>query len=83
MTPEEIADRALALAEEFLEKSRKEIVALAASDSGALYEASQIVRERAAGVPPSARSAEHLAFSLITAAHEHLRVRPGGEPPPG
>ena len=80
-TATEIADRAMALAEEFLRTSRDEIVAMAAADGSHLYDASQIVRQRAESGSPTVHSAEHLAFSLITAAHEHLRMRPQFSPP--
>jgi hypothetical protein len=68
----EIADRAMALAEGFLAGSRDEIVRMAAGERNVLYEASQLVRKRAAG-EPSVPGVEHLAFSLITAAHEIVR----------
>jgi hypothetical protein len=71
----EIADRAMALAEAFLAGSRDEIARMAAGGDGSLlYDASQLVRKRAAGAD-AVPGAEHLAFSLITAAHETLRKR--------
>jgi hypothetical protein len=73
-----IADRALELAGEFLEGSRGEIAALAAGDTNLLYEAAQLVRGRAAAGPHTVNSPEHLAFSLITAAHELLRQEAAG-----
>ncbi len=72
-TASEIADRALELAAGFLDGSSSEIADLAGDDGKVLYDAAQIVRGRAEGGPHSAHSAEHLAFSLITAAHEQLR----------
>lgn len=74
----EIADRALELAAAFLDGSREEIAALAGEDTDVLYEAAQLVRTRATVGPHTAHSPEHLAFSLITAAHELLRERPAG-----
>lgn len=46
---------------------------MAGGDLNALFEAAQIVRNRASG-PASEHSGEHLAFSLITAAHTQLRT---------
>lgn len=71
--PTEIADRAMALAGSFLQGATQQIVAMADGDMNALYEAAQIVRNRAMG-PTTEHSAEHLAFSLITAAHSQLRM---------
>ncbi len=71
--PDQIADRAMALAASFLVGATKDIVAMAGGDLNARYEASQIVRNRATGAA-SEHSAEHLAFSLITAAHSALRT---------
>lgn len=85
-TPAQIADRALELAGGFLSASRDEIASMAGDDGHVLYEASQVVRERADSEigGHSAHSAEHLAFSLITAAHDLLRRRQSGTPtPPG
>ncbi len=61
------------LAASFLDEATQQIVAMADGDFNALYEAAQIVRNRAMG-PASQHSAEHLAFSLITAAHAELRT---------
>ena len=72
--PDQIADRAMALASSSLDGATKEIVAMAGGDLNALYEAAQIVRNRATGAA-SEHSAEHLAFSLITAAHTALRTK--------
>lgn len=44
---------------------------MADGDPQALYDASQIVRSNAVG-PATEHSGEHLAFSLITAAHRAL-----------
>lgn len=74
----EIADRALMLAERFLEESRDELSGMASGDHNVLYEAAQIVRGRADHGRYAAHSAEHLAFSLITAAHDRLRLGGGG-----
>ncbi len=71
----EIADRAMALAEGFLSGSRDELAGMASDDGSVLYDASQLVRGRANSGAPTAHSAEHLAFSLITAAHELIRTR--------
>ena len=77
-TAEELAERALQLAERFLSGSVDEIEALAGTDPQVLYDASQVVRSRAEGGPHAAHSAEHLAFSLLTAAHERIRLRGAG-----
>jgi hypothetical protein len=71
--PSDIARRALTLANSFLEDATKEIVNISDGDLNALFEASQILRQQSVG-QISAHSAEHLAFSLITAAHSELRT---------
>ena len=63
----------MALASSFLDGATEQIVAMAGGDLNALYEAAQIVRNRATGAA-SEHSGEHLAFSLITAAHNALRT---------
>lgn len=71
--PVEIADRAMTLASSFLAEATKEIIAMSEGDMSVLYEAAQDVKSRATG-PASEHSAEHLAFSLLTAAHAELRA---------
>lgn len=80
-TAQAIADRATAMATSFLEASREDIEQMVDDDAKVLFEAAQIVRRQADGGSRSAYSVEHLAFSLITAAHEHLRTsaRPPGK----
>ena len=63
----------MTLASSFLADATKEIVAMSDGDLNALFEAAQDVKDRATG-PASEHSAEHLAFSLITAAHADLRA---------
>jgi hypothetical protein len=70
ITAHDIADRALQLAESFMDRSRSEIAALAEGDMGALFEASQIIRTENSGP----HSAEHLAFRVLTGTHEKLRA---------
>lgn len=65
----EIADRSMELAGEFLDQTRDEVLAMADGNVEVLREAAEIVRARATGGPALSHSAEHLAFSLITAAH--------------
>lgn len=69
----DIADRALEMADRFIEESRSELVGMAGGDYNVLFQASQLVRERSAGGSALEHSAEHLAFSLIASAHEELR----------
>ena len=78
-TPQEIADRSLQLANRFLDSARKEIEDMAAGDVQMLKEAADLVRTQAAEGPALSHSAEHLAFSLITAANRSLIEEP--EPP--
>lgn len=77
-----MADRALELAAGFLEGSRAEIEQMIDSDGKVLFEAAQLVREEAETGPHAVHSVEHLAFSLIAAAHEHLREQ-AAPPRPG
>lgn len=85
-TAAQIAERALALADRFLVEGRDEIAGMATEDGRVLYDAAQIVRTQADGGAHGAHSAEHLAFSLIAAAHELLRTTakpaPRAETPP-
>ena len=69
----DIADRALELAARFLEESRDDLAGMSGGDHDVLFRAAQLVRERADKGRHVVHSAEHLAFSLITAAHEQLR----------
>lgn len=64
-----IADEAMRLARQFLDDARSRIVELSEGDLNALYDASQIVRTEAVTPAGSPHAIEHLAFSLITAAH--------------
>ena len=71
---QEIAKLALSLAEEFMLGARQQIVDLADGDMPALFEASRIIRERAAeGGQLVSRSSEHFAFALVTAAYDRMR----------
>jgi len=78
-TDTEIAELAVTLAEDFLRNSRLQIAALADGDSAALTSAAEKVRLQETPVRPSSHSVEHLAFSLITAAHEEVRQRYAAE----
>lgn len=69
----QIAHRALELAHGFLTQSEAELLDMAEGDPNALFDASQMVRKQASAGKASEHSAEHLAFSLITSAHEALR----------
>lgn len=71
-TAEEIADRSLHLADGFLESARKEIGGMAGGDFEMLKEAADLVRARATKGSALSHSAEHLAFSVITAANRSL-----------
>ena len=83
-TAREIADRSMELANTFLDQTRDEVLAMADGNVHVLREAAEIVRARATGGPALAHSAEHLAFSLITAAHNVILhgtdVPKGAEP---
>lgn len=80
-TAREIADRSMELAAEFLDRTRDDVLAMAGGKAERLREAAEIVRSRATGGPALSHSAEHLAFSLITAAHNVLLH--GDEAPKG
>jgi acetylornithine/succinyldiaminopimelate/putrescine aminotransferase len=71
----EIAELAIKLAEDFLRESRDRIVDVAEGDTSVLTAAAEMVRLQSTDVKPSSHSVEHLAFSLITAAHEEIRQR--------
>ena len=71
-TPQEIADRSLQLAGNFLDTARKEIEEMSGGDVQMLKEAADLVRANAAEGPALSHSAEHLAFSVITAANRSL-----------
>lgn len=60
------------LAGQFLDQSRGEVLAMADGSPEILMEAAEIVRGNAKSGPALSHSAEHLAFSLITAAHSML-----------
>ncbi|HVH64393.1 MAG TPA: hypothetical protein VM674_00025 [Candidatus Acidoferrum sp.] len=80
----EIADWSMELAGKFLEQTKDEVLAMADGNAEVLREAAEIVRARATGGPALSHSAEHLAFSLITAAHNVIlhgsEVPKGSEP---
>lgn len=71
-TAREIADQSMDLATEFMHSTRDRVLAMADGNMDLLREAADIVRGRATRGPALSHSAEHLAFSLITAAHRVL-----------
>jgi hypothetical protein len=71
-TPQEIADRSMQLAGNFLDSARKEIEEMAGGDFQMLREAADLVRANATKGAAISHSAEHLAFSVITAANRSL-----------
>ena len=75
-----VADRAAELADEFLERGRADIAAMAEDDYRVLFRAAQLVRARlSARVTRPAASPEHLAFSLIIAASDLQKQRRMGD----
>ncbi len=79
-TAREIADKSMELATEFMDSTRDRMLEMAEGDTNLLREAADIVRGRATEGPALSHSAEHLAFSLITAAHKVLVDE--SQPPP-
>ncbi len=77
---QELADLALELAQECLRTNRDKIARLAAGDREALLRASDIVRGARSAHPEIERSAEHIAFSLLTAAFAETPL-PAPNPP--
>jgi hypothetical protein len=71
-TAREIADNSMELASEFMDSTRNRVLEMANRNMDLLREAADIVRSRATHGPALSHSAEHLAFSLITAAHKVL-----------
>jgi hypothetical protein len=71
-TPQEIADRSLRLASDFLESARRQIIDMSAGDLGMLKEAADLVQQKSRRGPTLSHSPEHLAFSVITTAHREL-----------
>ena len=72
----EIARRAMQLATASLETGSHDLAEMAGSDLDALRDAARLVQERPQASGSPGLSAEHLAFNLITAAHELLRGKP-------
>ncbi|HET7339573.1 MAG TPA: hypothetical protein VFK22_08495 [Candidatus Dormibacteraeota bacterium] len=71
---ENIADRAMELASAFLDANSKELARLSGGSMDVLRDAARVVQDRQAHTERSAAmSAEHLAFTLITAAYDSLR----------
>jgi hypothetical protein len=82
-TANEIADLSLKLANEFLDGARNQVRDMADGDTDRLREAAELVRDQAGQGPALSHSAEHLAFSLITAAHSAMldEYRAAEKPP--
>lgn len=79
-TAQNLADTALALARECLAAHRDTLLQLADGDADLVRLAAERVREHAAQRHETERTAEHMAFSLLTAAFADL-VRQRGEQP--
>ncbi|HYY45895.1 MAG TPA: hypothetical protein VE951_02445 [Candidatus Angelobacter sp.] len=71
-TAREIADQSMRLAADFTNSARDRLLEMADRDTDLLREAADVVRRSATEGPSLSHSAEHLAFSLITAAHNVL-----------
>jgi hypothetical protein len=79
---DEVAERALHLADQFIDASARDLLEMAGGDAEVLFRASQIVRRHSTGGPALQHSAEHLAFSLLAAAHEVVRQEAEEKPHP-
>ena len=83
-TAQEIADQSMELSGKFMDSSRDRLLEMSGRDIDLLREAADLVREYATRGPARGLSTEHLAFTLITAAHRVLvdgsRIRPGEAP---
>jgi hypothetical protein len=78
--PTAIAERALQLANDFLEGESRTIAGMAQGDMPVLLDAARIVRQQAETQAKAALGVEHLAFNLITAAYDALREEANPEP---
>ena len=67
-TGQSLAARALQLAQECINSFGTELVDLAEGDIEALVTASRIIRSSQTRSPESERTAEHIAFALLTRA---------------
>ena len=69
-----VADRAIELAKAYLDTNSKELARLSTGSMDVLREAARLVHDRQSHTERSAAlSAEHLAFTAITAAYDSLR----------
>jgi hypothetical protein len=67
-TGQQLADTALTHARRCLAECLGNLIQLATGDTEALLAAAHIVRATNAEAPEATRSAEHIAFALLTAA---------------
>jgi Flp pilus assembly protein TadB len=71
---QKVADRAMQLANAYLDANSKELARLSGGSMEVLRDAARLVQDRQSHTERgSAMSAEHLAFTLITAAYDSLR----------
>jgi hypothetical protein len=82
---DELADRALELAQAFVERTDGQLAELSGGDTEALTQAAEVVRSTRSDQPEAARSAEHIAFTLLHRAFSQAvaRQREGGASPAG
>ena len=72
----DIARRAIEIASSHIETESRRLAEMAHGDTTLLRDAARIVQELPPGPNSGGLSAEHLAFNLITAAHELVRQKP-------
>jgi hypothetical protein len=72
----DIARRAVEIASSYIENESKRLADMAGGDTTLLRDAARIVQEQPPAANSGGLSAEHLAFNLITAAHELVRHKP-------
>ena len=75
-TAADIARRAIEIASSYIEIESKKLADMAGGDTKLLREAARIVQQHPQGPAGAGLSAEHLAFNLITSAHELIREKP-------
>jgi hypothetical protein len=82
--PEELAERALELARAFVDETDGQLAALSHGDTAALIQAADVVRSTRPDQPESARSAEHIAFTMLHRAFSEAatQAHQGNDTPP-
>ncbi len=75
-TARALAEAALEMGHEVAARSGRELGVLMDGDACAVLAASQIVRLTDVGLPSAGRTAQHIAFALLSALYSAATVRP-------